>query len=547
MTTLLIDGWQGGALSLSLPLPLHSSPLSFIQLSAAVAERTQLSPEQFYLTHNGRILHPHSSIPSSSSPASPSSLCSPFSSPLSSSATTDSSVLLLRLLPRNCLLGGKGGFGSLLRGATTKVGAKKTTNFSASRDLSGRRMRHVEAERQLQQWQQQEHAPVNQAELSDKYKRIKENRPLEDQQCKWGLQCKGRADGSCRKSHPKDPAAVAEEEERRRRENFRLVDEEPLSPMQEVEEEEMMDAVAAGMSSRSKKRARSEESKEEENESDSEGDVRMRNRRGRGAAAAAAAAATEDGDSDLHSDSDNSVSERKSNSKRKSNKRARREYTHESSSSAAAAASRSPHLSSASPAAAAATRSPARSFSSSSAAAATADAAHDFILTTPSHNLFSRPLPSSSSSSSSSAAAHYPSLTHRPPDADALLQPQAQMGVAAALAKIKEKQSHAQSQSTHTNAAHQSTASSSAAESKTSSSSPAAATTPAAAADTFAPIDLSLYSSSTDLLTFSPAHLSHELTRCGLKAGGTHEQRAERLFMLKGKTIDQLPKKVRAQ
>ena len=45
--------------------------------------------------------------------------------------------------------GGKGGFGSLLRGAGTSGAA--TTNQDACRDLSGRRIRHVEAERKLRE------------------------------------------------------------------------------------------------------------------------------------------------------------------------------------------------------------------------------------------------------------------------------------------------------------------------------------------------------------------------------------------------------------
>lgn len=50
------------------------------------------------------------------------------------------------------LIGGKGGFGSLLRGAATKAGQKKTSNFDACRDMSGRRLRHVNAEKQLKEW-----------------------------------------------------------------------------------------------------------------------------------------------------------------------------------------------------------------------------------------------------------------------------------------------------------------------------------------------------------------------------------------------------------
>lgn len=50
------------------------------------------------------------------------------------------------------LRGGKGGFGSLLRGSATKAGQKKTNNFDACRDMSGRRMRHVNAEKKFEEW-----------------------------------------------------------------------------------------------------------------------------------------------------------------------------------------------------------------------------------------------------------------------------------------------------------------------------------------------------------------------------------------------------------
>lgn len=48
------------------------------------------------------------------------------------------------------VLGGKGGFGSLLRGQ--KGRKKKTTNFDACRDLQGRRIRHARAAERLQKW-----------------------------------------------------------------------------------------------------------------------------------------------------------------------------------------------------------------------------------------------------------------------------------------------------------------------------------------------------------------------------------------------------------
>lgn len=48
------------------------------------------------------------------------------------------------------LPGGKGGFGALLRGQGRD--GKITTNFDACRDLTGRRLRHVNAEKKLDDW-----------------------------------------------------------------------------------------------------------------------------------------------------------------------------------------------------------------------------------------------------------------------------------------------------------------------------------------------------------------------------------------------------------
>jgi len=52
--------------------------------------------------------------------------------------------------------GGKGGFGSLLRGSQPGAAKITTTNFGACRDLNGRRIRHVEQERELTEWRQQQ-------------------------------------------------------------------------------------------------------------------------------------------------------------------------------------------------------------------------------------------------------------------------------------------------------------------------------------------------------------------------------------------------------
>lgn len=49
-----------------------------------------------------------------------------------------------------CLVGGKGGFGSMLRAIGAQI--EKTTNHEACRDISGRRMRDVNNEKQLKEW-----------------------------------------------------------------------------------------------------------------------------------------------------------------------------------------------------------------------------------------------------------------------------------------------------------------------------------------------------------------------------------------------------------
>ncbi len=47
--------------------------------------------------------------------------------------------------------GGKGGFGAMLR--TSGKGGVKTTNFDACRDMNGRRLRHVNAEAKIREWE----------------------------------------------------------------------------------------------------------------------------------------------------------------------------------------------------------------------------------------------------------------------------------------------------------------------------------------------------------------------------------------------------------
>lgn len=50
--------------------------------------------------------------------------------------------------------GGKGGYGAMLKAMAKQSGSKKTTDFGACRDLSGRRLRHVNDEIVLQKWKE---------------------------------------------------------------------------------------------------------------------------------------------------------------------------------------------------------------------------------------------------------------------------------------------------------------------------------------------------------------------------------------------------------
>lgn len=82
-----------------------------------------LQSNQFYLTQNGRILGATST---------------------DSIASTNDVRVMFRLL------GGKGGFGSMLRAIGAQI--EKTTNREACRDLSGRRLRDINEEKRLKTW-----------------------------------------------------------------------------------------------------------------------------------------------------------------------------------------------------------------------------------------------------------------------------------------------------------------------------------------------------------------------------------------------------------
>ena len=59
------------------------------------------------------------------------------------------------------IVGGKGGFGSLLRGGQPGTQKKKNTNYGACRDLNGRRIRHVKQEEELAKWNKEQEEAKN--------------------------------------------------------------------------------------------------------------------------------------------------------------------------------------------------------------------------------------------------------------------------------------------------------------------------------------------------------------------------------------------------
>lgn len=74
--------------------------------------------------------------------------------PISSLAIQSIAEPFISLRVISSIVGGKGGFGSLLKGQSRQAGAKLTTDFGACRDLQGRRLRHVNDEIKLRKWRE---------------------------------------------------------------------------------------------------------------------------------------------------------------------------------------------------------------------------------------------------------------------------------------------------------------------------------------------------------------------------------------------------------
>jgi hypothetical protein len=106
------------------------------------------------------------------------------------------------------LEGGKGGFGSLLRTASARVGQKKTSNYSACRDLNGRRLRHVEAEQKIAELASGPPAKADsKSAVVKQFRAIKTGERAPRKPCKFGDACKYK--WKCRGTHPVDAVNAA--------------------------------------------------------------------------------------------------------------------------------------------------------------------------------------------------------------------------------------------------------------------------------------------------------------------------------------------------
>jgi hypothetical protein len=76
--------------------------------------------------------------------------------PVSLLEITHINLPFVQVRAKSSILGGKGGFGTLLKGQSRQAGAKLTTDFGACRDLQGRRLRHVNDEIKLRKWRERQ-------------------------------------------------------------------------------------------------------------------------------------------------------------------------------------------------------------------------------------------------------------------------------------------------------------------------------------------------------------------------------------------------------
>jgi hypothetical protein len=98
------------------------------------------------------VKHPQSIDDSESSQAILQYLAKSTGWPVSRLKITHWNFPFVHVTTHSTIRGGKGGFGTLLKGQSRQAGAKLTTDFGACRDLQGRRLRHVNDEIKLRKF-----------------------------------------------------------------------------------------------------------------------------------------------------------------------------------------------------------------------------------------------------------------------------------------------------------------------------------------------------------------------------------------------------------
>ncbi|KAI6651472.1 Protein SDE2-like [Oopsacas minuta] len=135
---------------LSVPIKLDHSPLlPYFSLKSVVKTTHQLDLDEFSVYLSGRLLSDESMILDLDRP--------------------HAEHLVLRVQSR--VLGGKGGFGSQLKAIGAQI--HKTTSREACRDLSGRRVRDINAEKRYQQLAREEKRRIEERKLQQVKRREK--------------------------------------------------------------------------------------------------------------------------------------------------------------------------------------------------------------------------------------------------------------------------------------------------------------------------------------------------------------------------------------
>jgi len=135
-------------------------------------------------------------------------------------------ILRSRYSDVNKLLGGKGGFGSLLKGQAQRAGQKKTTNFSSCRDLNGRRLRTVENERNVEQ--------INQEKKKTEELKRKDKKRKEEMKKKEEEKIKAKINSDLENQTKDLKNALSEGISKRKREDFENEEENTSSSSSQV-------------------------------------------------------------------------------------------------------------------------------------------------------------------------------------------------------------------------------------------------------------------------------------------------------------------------